>query len=179
MFEKVAEAISAIHRLPTQLLAVAGIAAAVILFIPEHLAATLAVDSFRQTYRTFLGPGLVVVTAWLSWRLLAALSGPLREHLTLQKLKKRLHNLTPEEKGYLATFVLGQNNTIYLPVDDGIIGGLKARGIVYRSSNLFHVLEGVPYNLHPWARDHLSANPELLLGAEGMPRTPRQRYGLR
>ncbi|OYW38938.1 MAG: hypothetical protein B7Z35_05795 [Hydrogenophilales bacterium 12-61-10] len=175
MIEKLAEAINALHRIPTQLLLVAGLAAGFILFIPEFLATTLAVDGFRKEYRVFLGPGLVLVAAWLLARLFIAATGHLRERENLRKLMEQLNDLTSQEKGYLATFIVAGNTTIYVAMDDGIIGGLRARNIVYRSSNIFTQLNGIPYNLQPWAREHLSENPQLLEGAEGRPQTPREK----
>lgn len=35
-------------------------------------------------------------------------------------------------------------NTFHFEVEDGVIGGLLGKEIVYRGSNLFSMLEGVP-----------------------------------
>ena len=169
MLEKLAEALNAIHRVPTQLLIVLAVASSFILFIPEDLAVTLAVDEFRKSYRIYLGPGLVVVGAWLVARLLAAIARPLQERKKLRKLHEGLSTLTPQEKGYLVAFIHDENTTINVPVEDGIIGGLLARRIVFRSSNVFDFVDGVPYNLQPWARARLLANPRLLDGAARRP----------
>ncbi len=178
MLEKLSEALNAVKSLPTQLLVVVAIAVGFILFVPQSWAASLALDKFRDEYRVFLGPTLVLVSAWLLARAIGAAVEPIRERNNLRKLAKQLEDLTPEEQGYLLAFMEGAT-TINVSMEDGIAGGLKAQRIIYRSSNVFNALEGVPYNLQPWARDHLTLHPELLANAQGRPVSPRQRMGQR
>lgn len=175
MLEKFSEILGAINRVPVLLLVALGAATAFILFAPEPLAAVLAVDEFRKAYRIYLGPGLVLVGAWLLARLLAIAAIPLKQWRNLRNLQSGLATLTAEEKGYLAEFMQTGRTTILLPIEDGIIGSLVARKIVYRASNVFHVVEGVPYSLQPWARQHLEANLHILDGAFGHPLTSRER----
>lgn len=175
MFEKAYEILGAINRIPVLLLVALGAADAFILFIPEPLAATLAVDEFRKIYRIYLGPGLVVLGAWLIARFLAMAAMPLKQRRNLRNLQKSLATLTAEEKCYLAEFMETGRTTILVPLGDGIIGSLVARKIVYRSSNVFDVVEGVPYNLQPWARQYLQENPNVLEGAADRSLSPRER----
>lgn len=133
--------------------------------------------SFRKTYRVFLGPGLLVIGAWLVARTVAACAGPLRERKRLLSLRQVLSTLTSEEKGYLSAYIDGGRTTIHFQVDDGIIGGLLARKIVFRSSNMFDLVDGVPYNLQPWAREQLESNRQLLDGATGQPIDANQDLG--
>jgi hypothetical protein len=175
MLEKIPDALNAINRVPAVLLLMLVAAAAFILFIPERLAVTLALDAFRNTYRVYLGPGLTLVGFLLLARLIAFAATKLQQRGTLSRLRKSIATLTNEEKGYLAEFIETGRTAIYVPLDDGIIGALVARQIVYRSSNVFDVLEGVPYNLQPWAREYLTNNPQVLEGAEGRPLSPREK----
>lgn len=175
MLAKASELLNAINRIPTLLLVALGASAAFILFIPESLAATLALDEFRRTHRIYLGPGLVVVGAWLVTRLLAMAAAPLKQRRNLRQLQNSLATLTAEEKGYIAEFVETGRATVLVPMEDGIMGSLMSRRIVYRSSNVFDVVEGVPYSLQPWARQYLEANPHVLDGAEGRPLSPREK----
>ena len=80
-----------------------------------------------------------------------------------------LDNLTPDEKTYLAPYVLEEVTSQVFELEDGIAGGLVAKNIIYRSSNLGNVLEGFPYNMQPWARDYLHQHLELLQGAAARP----------
>ena len=83
--------------------------------------------------------------------------------------EKQLDFLTPEEQGYLTPYVKDSVNTQKFPVEDGVVGGLLTKGIVYRSSNVFDMVEGVPYNIQPWAKAYLLRHPELL--ADALPPT--------
>lgn len=175
MLEKTVELFNAINRFPTLLLIALGASAVFILFIPEPLAATLALDEFRKTYRIFLGPGLVVVGAWLLTRLVAIAVTPIKHWRNLRRLQNTLSTLTVEEKGYLAEFVVTGRTVVLVPLEDGIIGSLVARQIVYRSSNLFNIVEGVPYSLQPWARRYLEANLDILKHAAASPVSPLEK----
>lgn len=176
---KISDAITAIYRIPTQLLLVISVAAACILFVPNDVAKVLALDSFRDNYRIFLGPGLLLLLSWTVARLITPLTTNAAERNSLRKREKQLEHLTPEEQGYLSIFVIDGKTTIYVPVDDGIIGGLKARSIVYRSSNIFTMMDGAPYNLQPWARDYLQNNLHLIKDGLGRPITLRERFRLK
>jgi hypothetical protein len=47
----------------------------------------------------------------------------------------------------------------------GIAGGLVAKRILFRSSNIFNMIQGPPHNIQPWAKARLIEKPELLEGA--------------
>jgi hypothetical protein len=50
-----------------------------------------------------------------------------------------------------------------------------ARRIIFRTSNMFSLVEGAPLNLQPWVRDYVTAHPEILADAEGRPVPPREK----
>lgn len=161
--------ISAIAKIaPAPLLAV-GIATGAVLFVPDSLAATLGIESFRLEYRSSIGAAFIFSWSYLTahlllWvRTLCTASWTRRKNRLL--LEEKLHFLTPEEQGYVAPYVLKNVNTQHFPVDDGVIGGLLAKGIVYRSSNMFDLIGGVPYNMQTWAKKYLADHPELLVEA--------------
>ena len=81
--------------------------------------------------------------------------------------------MTPDEKAYLVPFVLQQENTQYFLIEDGIAGGLIAKGVLYRSSNVGSLVSGWAHNIQPWAREYLTEHAELLEGARAKPNTPR------
>ncbi len=146
-----------------------------ILFLPEETAKTVAVDQFREKYRVYLGPAFLLTVSFLVARLFLFLK---HGHTAKQNLKARqqaLHQLTPEEKGYLFPYIENQQNSIPVGIDDGIMSGLVAKGITYRASNMGNLLTGFAFNLQPWARAYLEENPSLLDGYVGQPMTPRQK----
>lgn len=173
-----AKLLEAITKVPTALILALLVAISIMLFIPAPLAQTLALDGFRASYRIVLGPSWLLLVSIVGTKLILFLTRGIATRRALQARKKQLHDLTPEEKGYLAAYIEGQANTIHVDMSDGIAGGLLLKGIIYRASNTFDMLKGVPFNLHPWARTCLTQNPDLLEGAEGRPRNPRQHRGI-
>lgn len=153
---------------PAPLLAV-GIATGIVLFVPDSVAATLGIDSFRSANHGLIGAGFIFSWSYLAVHFLMWLKNLGANGWTRRKgrlaREKQFHSLTPEEQGYLAPYVQENINTQEFPVEDGVIGGLLAKGIVYRSSNVFDMAEGVPYNLQPWAKTYLTEHPELLADA--------------
>jgi hypothetical protein len=172
--DKIADVLEALKSIPTQFLIAVAIALGLVLFLPDHLAATLAVDGFRQSFRIFLGPAFIVICSFLLARICALALVPFRQRQNLKALEARLKVLTAEEKGYLVPFILGGQNTIHVSHTDGTAGGLRAKEILYLGSNMFSLVEGMPLNMQPWARRYLEANPQLLEGAAGRPLSPSE-----
>ena len=162
-------------KIPIAFLFTLSIVLGLIIFLPDHIADTLAVKDFRLTYRTFLGPAFLLTVSFSLTKLLMWTWRFHQDRKSFRHLVEQLHELSPEEKGYLAQFIIRGINTIHVAVGDGVAGGLEAKGIIYRSSDAFNILEGPPYNLQSWARKELSENPCLLNGAIGRPMTNRER----
>lgn len=146
-----------------------------ILFLPDEAAKVLAVNVFRENYRVFIGPTFLLAVSFLLARLFTFLKQGRIERQNLATKQQRLHCLTPEEKGYLIRYIEGQQNTIYVGLDDGIMSGLIAKGITYRASNMGDLLNGFAFNLHSWAREFLELTPGVLDGYKGTPMTPKQK----
>ena len=144
------------------------------LFLPEKTAITLAINEFREKYRVFLGPAFLLSVAVFIARVFMFIMNKRLEKQNLESTTQVLHHLTPEERGYLIPYIQQQKNTVHVEIHDGIMNGLAAKGIVYRASNIFDLLEGPPFNLQPWARKYLEKNPDLLNGHTGVPKTPRE-----
>lgn len=79
---------------------------AVIVFVPASVAHTLAIDSFRTEYRIFLGPILLLCIAFLIARSCLLFEKAFRRNKAKKGRIKTLHNLTVQEKQYLAEFIL-------------------------------------------------------------------------
>ncbi len=145
---------------------------AVILYIPENLAKLIFVDTFRNEYRIFLGPFFLLALLFLIARLLQCFGTHIKEHIAKKKRKQvrqnYLRELMPEEKGYLLPYIAEEKSIIYFEFTDGIIGGLKFKNIVFRSTDYYEA-HAVPYGLQPWARRYLNRNPKLLHGHKGQP----------
>lgn len=173
--EWIAQVISAITKLAPAPIFAVGIATSILLFVPDPLAQALGVAEVRASYRGIIGGAfifswsyLVVNFLWWLWKEVSATWLSRKKRLAREK---RLHNLTPEERSYLAPYVLEDINTQKFEIEDGIIGGLLSKEIVFRSSGVFDMIEGAPYNIQSWAKDYLRDRPALLEGS--IPRMKR------
>ena len=174
------------RKVPAAFLVAIMCVLALVLFLPEKQAAILSVDEFRNQYRVFLGPALLLTLSFCVARIFmffmqkhnqrkALEAQEENQRKALKAQQENLRKLTPEEKGYLVQFIHGQQNSIYVGMDDGIMAGLRSKGITYLAASMGDLLKGFAFNLQPWARDYLEQNPHLLEGHTGQPMTPRQK----
>jgi hypothetical protein len=152
-----------------------AIACATILFGSGDLITTIGLSEFREANKPYIGAGFVLSLSIVFAQAVTGIIGLIKS--AFQKWKKsknrqkamearkaELVNLTPDEKAYLAPYVLGDVTTQYFLMEDGIKGSLEAQDILYRASNMGDMVRGWAYNIQPWAREHLQSNPELLDG---------------
>ena len=169
MMDKLTRFADYFRKIPAAFLIAIVCALALILFIPNELASTFAVDEFRNKYRVFLGPAFLLTVSFSVARIfMFFLSGHYQRKALIAK-QESLNKLTPEEKGYLIPFIKDQQNSVYVGMDDGIMAGLRAKGVTCLAANMGSVLDGFAFNLQPWAREHLEKNPNLLNGCVGHP----------
>lgn len=90
-----------------------------------------------------------------------------------QRVTQRLQALTEDEKQILRFYVAHGTRSNTLRVDDGVVQGLVAAGIIHRASGLGNVLEGFAHNIGQIAWDELHKNPLLLNGETSLMRTDR------
>lgn len=150
-----------------------------VLFLPEQYAKILAVDTFRSQYRAFIGPAFLLVLAFGAARLFTWLAGAHTQRKLVKERNELLHKLTPEEKGYLVPYIQNEQNSVYVGMDDGVMAGLRKKGVTYLAANMGDLLNGFAFNLQPWAREYLQSNLQLLDGYAGQPMTPRQKLHAR
>lgn len=179
MFDKFTNIADYFRKIPTAFLLSIIIVIGLILFLPDETAKTLSIDIFRNEYRKFLGPALLLTTSFAIARLIMFIYRTIKTSIEKSQNEKvrleYLQKLTPEEKGYLATFIIGKQNSINVGLDDGVMSGLERKQIVYRASNVGDVLRGFAFNLQPWAREILESNHNILAGATGKPKTPSEK----
>ena len=183
MMEKLMAFTDYFRKIPVVFLVAIVCMLGIVLFIPEEYANILAVDGFRNEYRVFLGPVFLLTISLSVVRVFDYFVQAHNQRQKLKEMQKTLHNLTPEEKGYLVSYIKGKKNTVYVGMEDGIMAGLHSKGITYLATNMGDILDGFAFNLHPWARDYLEQNSHLLNGYAGFPMTPSQKlnstyYGL-
>lgn len=165
MFEAVGAVIAAILKVGVPIYISIFISCCLALFLPDYLAGQIGIATFRQLYRGYLGGGLIFSTSLLTASALSVTSQAVTNRLDDRRLRQltldTLNMLTEEEKKFLRNFMVGGQNTVFAPITDGVTGGLVAKTIIYRSSNVIQRFSA-PYNLQPVARKLLSERPALL-----------------
>lgn len=146
-----------------------SIATGAVIFLPENTISIIGLDDFRSLNKGYIGGVFIIAVSLLIAQAvfwcLKSIVGIYKRKQVSKVQKDYLHNLTPDEKAYLKPFVIEEKNTQYFGIQDGIAGGLDAKGILYRSSNVGNILAGIAYNMQPWAKKHLRDNLNLLEGA--------------
>lgn len=154
--------VDAYKKLPTSLFLTIGIVLSMFLFAPEGFAKALGIQVFRESHKVYIGPVWLLMIAVLISRLIGVVQDKLRKKEAEKGRKKRLENLTPDEKYCLLHFTEGQFPTIYRSMHDSAICALASKKIVYRASSIIMDYESVPYCIQPWAKETLEKYPELL-----------------
>lgn len=150
---------------PRYLLPVA-LFAGFVLFAPSRWLGVFGLADWIERFRPIFGlvflastvlllsSGIMVVYDWGQERR--------AEAQRTKQLQEGLHNLSEPEKEVLRKFVHNGTTTEYFRMSDGVVGGLKAKGILYRPSSLSRSGEVFAYNVQPWAWEYLSSHPTLL-----------------
>lgn len=125
-----------------------------LLFAPIEWLKFLALESFVESIKPWLGVIFIVATTLLAVNLLAESWNWVKNYIKNKSTRKarieRLYQLTFEEKEILLGFILNQTKTQYLAYSDGVVNGLESAQIIYRSSNVGD-LERWAFNIQPWA----------------------------
>jgi len=152
-------------KLPTRYLFSIAVATGFVLFAPIATLNQLGLTATVNQFRGYIG-GIFILAASLvstSWLIAVYQSLSLRAKAqkNIKRLQERLHKLTPDEAAELFKFINEQTRTQYFSITDGVIGGLEAENIIYKSNNVGD-LDAWAYNIQPWAWDYLNKNPQLL-----------------
>ena len=167
------------RKVPAAFLVAITCVLGLILFLPDSLAVKVAVDGFRNEYRIFIGPAFLLSVSYLVARVYLSFYDLLGERQAKKVRTSYLEKLTAEEKGYLKSYITEGVNSLMCGPEDGVMGGLVAKGITYRATSVGDIIYGFAFNLQPWAREHLEKNSHLLDGAIGRAMTPREKLNFR
>ena len=136
-----------------------------VLFAPPGMLDRLGLAQAATTYRLYFGVVFLLFTILLLTSVLAsiydALIGWRGQRRKTKDMQQTLHRLSEPEKEVLCGYIQGQTTTQYLDMSDGVVGGLEAQRIIYKSSNIGDP-ESWAYNIQPWAWNYLNDHPKLL-----------------
>ena len=85
-----------------------------------------------------------------------------------------LRELSREEKCVLSPYVFGDATSQPFAIQDGAVGGLVAKGILYRASNFGSYSAEFAFNIQPWAFTYLKAHTQLLSASSDSQRDQEQ-----
>ena len=161
-----------IFKLKLSIFVALTLALGAFLFLPDGAAKQFGIQEIRTKYKSYAGCAFIITASLVTVQSLAKAGGYIRKRSLRSKFRKKaiqsLHNLTPTEKQILCGYILPNERTQYLSIQDGIVNGLCAAGIIYRSANVGNLYgRGYAFNIEDWAWDYLQAHPELI--TEGVP----------
>ncbi|CAI06309.1 similar to ATP/GTP-binding protein [Aromatoleum aromaticum EbN1] len=165
-------------KLAPRYLIALGVMAAVLLFSSEVFLKFIGVFEFAQDNRPMLGLTLVVTGALFA----VSVAGDgialvkqrwLRRH-RYRRVAERLQCLTEDEKQILRSYLAANTRANTLRIDDGVVQGLKANGIIHLSASVGNALEGFAHNISDFAWDYLHVHPHLLEGTTNTCRTDKR-----
>lgn len=169
LVKDVQEAVKAFGEIAVKPLLAVAVGAGFLIFVPTSVLDVLGVVKLVKEFRPWLGIAFTLSCAYLLAHGVIYVWNAFKQwHATRRTQKRReraLLRLTPDEKARLAPYILGRKASVTYAIGDGVVGGLEAKRILYRSSAIGHAISGFPYNLEQWARESLEKNPSLLDGA--------------
>ena len=143
-----------------------AIVASVLLFTPQEFLSKFGAVDFVDSNRAwilviFLLASVMLVTLW-GYGVGALVAKYARDKQISREKKRRLLNLSPEEKVTLSYFVLNQTKSQELPYGSGVTSSLIRAGIIYMASHWGAGALDATFNIQSWAWAELNRAPELL-----------------
>ncbi|MDN3368269.1 MULTISPECIES: superinfection exclusion B family protein [Ralstonia solanacearum species complex] len=162
----IAEVTKAVGQIAVKPLLAIALASGALLYAPAHIIAATGLADFLATYRMWIGFALLASCAYLLAHGLAwvfNVIGSLIGDVQMRKVRRKwLTTLTPGEKAVLVPYIRDEATSVTYSLNNGAVRGLEGKGVLYRASSVSYGL-AFPFNMQPWAREILSAEPELLM----------------
>jgi len=152
-------------------LLVISIISGFLIFGEINLIYKLALLSFVETYRLWIGIVFLISSGFWLVDLIQLIINKIKNKYKILRNNKireeRLKQLTTEEKVILGKYINSKTRTQKLVFSSGIVNELERYKIIYRSSDSVYAGE-VSYNIQPWAWDYLNKHKELLNNCESI-----------
>lgn len=134
--------------------------------LPTPVLERLGLAALVSEHRPWLGGAFLVALALLLAEFVVDFWNwgrrKYQQRETLKTCKDNLTHLSEAEKKVLRKYLERNTKTIKLPMDSGLAAALVNAKIIYRASNFGDLIDGIDYNIQPWAWDYLHEHPELL-----------------
>lgn len=146
-----------------------AIASGISLFAPIIILESLGIIDLLANHRSIIGLTFLISISILLSTIIAngvKLIKPfLIQSWNVSQYKKQLFALSLPEKKILAQYIQGNTTTLPQSMQDGVVGGLVAKKILYWSSNISHRSYGdilFDCNIQPWTWKKLNQSPQLI-----------------
>jgi hypothetical protein len=149
-----------------------------LLFGEDEILKKLGVFEFTQNNRSVIGFCLIGSAALFVLALFTEIITFMRKWQFTRKIHQRiierLNNLAEDEKQILRYYIAKQTRANILRIDDGVVQGLVACGIIFRSASVGNMHEGFAHNISDFAWDYLNVQSHILQGSTNYYRTDKQ-----
>ncbi len=163
-------------KLAPRYLIALGTIAAILLFSKQQLLEYVGVAEFSQKYRSILGLILIIAFALfitsISSEAIALIKKSWRRRKLYQRVIKRLHCLTENEKQILRFYIQKNTRANLLDIRCGDVSSLISSAIIYQSTDYGNI-SVVAHNINEIAWDYLHKHPCLLHGETNIYRTDK------
>ncbi len=155
------------RKIGSSLAGVVCVLTALLLFTPDDFVARTGLVDLRDNYKPWLGlaffASLSIFLASLLEAAIGLMQNVVQDKRLHRNLRTVLRDLTADEKAFLKDYIADGKTTVSAAISDGVAGSLQAKKIIYRASSVGHPGSmNFPYNLQPWARKALTADPSLI-----------------
>lgn len=144
----------------------ASVVLTLLAFAPEEALGTLGLRDLRVEYRTVIGLSWILSSSGLlvtgSKFVFEWTKGKVERKRRSDRLRLRLHLLTPAERAILQKYIAEDTRTQKLSLYDGVARELVREHIIFTPNNVRGYENSLPHNIQPWAWDYLKKNPKLL-----------------
>lgn len=177
---EIATTVLEVLKLAPRYLAAVAVVCGVLVFANQTALDGLGLREFTENNRHWIGLAFLASAAVALLDGAKEVAGWVRTQVATAKLRQkrldRLHSLTEEEKQILRYYFAKQTRTNSLRIQDGIVQGLVAAGIIHQSASLGDLHSGFSYNISEFAWDYLNTNPKILEGVTTTYRTDKEKW---
>ncbi|MBE2282287.1 MAG: superinfection exclusion B family protein [Prosthecobacter sp.] len=123
-------------KLPVRHTWTISLASGFVLFAPESVLKLLRIDGLKQEFGTYVGLTFLVSTLIVSLHVITSIWAWIQRRSRFSESRVRtmqaLAQLDPKEKAILREFYIQGQNTLQMPVDQAVVSGLIAKGVLCR-----------------------------------------------
>ena len=178
--ETIVGAVKMFNNLAVKPLLALAVATGIVLFSPALLVSKLGMTTLVADYRPLFGLAFLVSCTYLLAHALVSLVQYIRDGLEARATRKArmalLQDLTPDEKSRLVPYIHDKRASVVYQITDGVVQGMVAKGILFRSTNLGHGT-GFSFNIQPWVRQEIEKNVAFLDGTAQITRSTHDWMG--